>query len=297
MLNRVKKIVIVLFFIICSLIIICGIVSVVVVLVPKKRIIVEYTGERVSIVSYDGKTMVGYLKKREKKSSKWAILIHSYRSDHTFMNPYAEKYLDNGYNILQPDNRAHGQSEGNYIGLGYLDQYDILEWIKYIIIEDPGAEIVLHGVSMGATAAMILSGQEGLPENLVAIIADCGYKSAKDYLSWKINHKLHLPAFPIIQISNLSFKIAAGYYLEDCSAINQVVHSKKPLLLIHGSADATVPVEDAYELYRAASCQKDIYIAQGAGHAESLFVDENIYWEKVFGFINRFLSYSCVHTG
>ena len=107
------------------------------------------------------------------------------------MNPYARAYQEQGYNTLQPDNRAHGQSEGNYIGMGYLDQYDVLSWIGYILEKDSEAEIVLHGVSMGAATLMMLSGQENIPDNVKVIIEDCGYTSAKDYLTWKLKRRFH----------------------------------------------------------------------------------------------------------
>ena len=267
--------------------IVIGAISVVYVIVPRREVSGHYSGKRISIKAADGIKLIAYEKGTDASGHKWALLIHSYRSDHTFMNPYAEGYLEAGFHVIQPDNRAHGESEGMFIGMGYLDQYDILCWIDYIIDMDPDAEIVLHGVSMGAAGLMMLSGQENLPGNIVAIIEDCGYKSAKDYLAWKLNQKLGLPAFPIIPITNVAFKIAAGYYMYDASAIDNVKNSNIPTLFVHGEDDQTVPVRDAYELYNAASSKKDIYIVQKAGHGESIEKDKARYWEEVFGFIDK----------
>lgn len=66
------------------------------------------------------------------------------------MYSYAEEYSNRNYNVLLPDNCAHGNSQGSFIGMGYLDQFDIFEWINYIVSIDDNAEILLHGVSMGA---------------------------------------------------------------------------------------------------------------------------------------------------
>ena len=220
-------------------------------------------------------------------TNKWALLIHSYRSSHSFMNLYAAEYQAQGYNTVQPDNRAHGRSGGKWIGMGYLDQFDILCWIRYIQEKDPDAEIVLHGVSMGASALMMLSGQEGLPENIKVIIADSGYTSASDYLTWKLKQRFHLPPFPVIPIANISFKIAAGYYMNDASAIEAIKKSSIPTLIIHGQDDQTVPVEDAYRLYEAAACRKDLYIVEGTGHGEAVFTDPEAYWNKVWAFIGE----------
>ena len=264
-----------------------GVISVIYVIVPRREVSGHYSGKKISIEATDGIKLTAYEKGTDAVGHKWALLIHSYRSDHTFMNPYAEGYLEAGFHVIQPDNRAHGESEGMFIGMGYLDQYDILCWISYIIDKDPDAEIVLHGVSMGAAALMMLSGQEELPENIVAIIEDCGYKSARDYLTWKLEQKIKIPEFPIIPIANIAFKIAAGYYMYDASAIDSVKNSNIPILFIHGEDDQTVPVRDAYDLFNAAGSKKDIYIVQKAGHGESLGKDGARYWEKVFNFIDN----------
>ena len=261
--------------------------SVYIIIVPHKSNKVSYTGQKVCITSFDGKQLAAYKKTPTKCGHKWVLLVHSYRSDHTLMNPYAEEYLNNNYIVLQPDNRAHGDSQGDFIGMGYLDQYDLLQWIQYIIMQDPEAEIVLHGVSMGASALMMLSSQDNIPDNIIAIIEDSGYKSADDYLAWKLKKKAHLPAFPAIPIANTAIKLIAGYSLYDASAIESVKHSKVPILFIHGTNDQTVPVGDAYDLYNAASCRKDLLIINNAGHGEAVVIDEQLYWSSVYQFINK----------
>ena len=278
-----KRIVFLIIFIILFNIII-GIASVVYVLRPQKSDI-DSGPTMESITTSDGTEL--FARVHYSNTNKWALLIHSYRSSHSFMNPYAAEYQKRGYNTVQPDNRAHGSSGGKWIGMGYLDQFDILCWIRYILEKDPDAEIVLHGVSMGASALMMLSGQEGLPENIKVIIADSGYTSASDYLTWKLKQRFHLPPFPVIPIANISFKIAAGYYMNDASAIEAIKKSNTPTLIIHGQDDQTVPVEDAYRLYEAATCRKDLYIAEGAGHGEAVFIDSETYWDKVWAFIGE----------
>ena len=239
----------------------------------------------IEITATDGISLFAAETIQDSGSHKWALLIHSYRSSHRFMNPYATEYQAHGYNTVQPDNRAHGRSGGKWIGMGYLDQFDILCWIHYILEKDPDAEIVLHGVSMGASALMMLSGQEGLPRNIKVIIADSGYTSATDYLTWKLKQRFHLPPFPVIPIANISFKIAAGYFMNDASAIEAIKKSRIPTLIIHGEDDQTVPVADAYRLAEAAACKTDLLIVAGAGHGEAVRVAPGDYWNKTWAFI------------
>ena len=44
-----------------------------------------------------------------------------------------------------PDLRGHGQSEGDYIAMGWLDRLDIINWIKYLIDNDSKVKIILYG--------------------------------------------------------------------------------------------------------------------------------------------------------
>ena len=280
--NRIKKIIAALIIIACIFTLAIGFISVIYVLRPARY---NTESEMIEITAVDGISLFAVENIQDPESHKWAILIHSYRSSHSFMNPYATEYQAHGYNTVQPDNRAHGRSGGKWIGMGYLDQFDILCWIRYILEKDPDAEIVLHGVSMGASALIMLSGQGGLPKNIKAIIADSGYTSASDYLTWKLKQRFHLPSFPIIPIANISFKIAAGYYMNDASAIEGIRKSSIPTLIIHGEKDQTVPVVDAYRLFEASACKTELLIVEGAAHGESEHVSSGLYWKKVWSFI------------
>ena len=42
--------------------------------------------------------------------------------------------------------------------MGWLDRKDVLQWIDWVLAQDSEAEIVLHGVSMGAATTMMTAG-------------------------------------------------------------------------------------------------------------------------------------------
>lgn len=90
------------------------------------------------------------------------------------MAPYARKFYDMGYNIILPDLRGNGLSEGDYIGMGWDERFDIIDLIQYIVDDNENLQIILFGVSMGASTVMYVSGEE-LPSNVKAIIEDCRY--------------------------------------------------------------------------------------------------------------------------
>ena len=102
---------------------------------------------------------------------------HGYHDRGLGMTDYGRGFYQHGYNLLVPDLRGHGESEGHYIGFGWHDHRDVIRWIYRLIEEDPSASIVLFGLSMGAATVMMVSG-DPLPPNVKCIIEDCGYTSA-----------------------------------------------------------------------------------------------------------------------
>ncbi|MEN8077226.1 alpha/beta hydrolase [Clostridioides difficile] len=246
----------------------------------------NYTDEY--ITSSDNLNLHSYEVKNITPSNKWVITVHGYTSEGINMSTYAKKYYDMGYNVLIPDLRSHGLSEGNYIGMGWDDRLDIISWINHILTENPDAEIVLHGVSMGAATVSMTSGEE-LPSNVKAIIADCGYTSVWDEFAYQLDDLFSLPEFPIMNVSSLVAQIRAGYSLGEASSIEQVKKSKTPILYIHGDQDDFVPYFMMEELYNATSSEKEMLTIKDAGHAKSSEVDPKTYWTTVYNFINKYI--------
>lgn len=215
----------------------------------------------------------------------WVIVIHGYQSQNTEMMSYGARYAEAGWNVLLPDNRAHGKSQGDYIGMGWLDKEDIASWVRWIVKRDSQAQIVLHGVSMGGATAMMCSGDQ--LEHVIGYIEDCGYTSVWDIFASELKNQFSLPTFPILDISNIVAEMKAGYNFKDASSIEQVKKSKQPILFIHGGQDDFVPTEMVYKCYDAATCEKDLFVVDKAGHAEARNYNPKNYWNKVFSFINE----------
>ena len=91
-------------------------------------------------------------------SHRWAICMHGYHDTYESMGAIAKHYSDLGWNVLLPDQRGHGQSEGDYVGWGFDERLDIVGWLNWVIRRDPEAEILLHGVSMGAASILMATG-------------------------------------------------------------------------------------------------------------------------------------------
>ena len=129
----------------------------------------------------------------------WVIVLHGYRSNPESVISVGRHFSDKGYNVLIPYMRATGESEGEYIGMGWLDKDDLKCWIDLIIKQNNNANIVLHGSSMGAATVLMASGDE-IPNNVKAIIEDSGYTSVWDIFASEAKARFNLPAFPVLNM-------------------------------------------------------------------------------------------------
>nr|WP_317333119.1 alpha/beta hydrolase [uncultured Romboutsia sp.] len=246
----------------------------------------NYTDTYIS--SSDNLKLHAYEVKNENKTDKWAVLVHGYTSEGKTLSSKAKHLYNLGYNILVPDLRSHGSSEGDYIGMGWDDRLDIINWINYIVENNPKSEIALHGTSMGAATVLMVSGEK-LPSNVKAIVADCGYTSVYDEFSYQLKQLFNLPAFPIMNFSDVVTHIKAGYCLNDASAINQVKKSITPILYIHGDKDDFVPYYMMDELYNATNSEKEKLTIEGGEHANSDLVNPKLYWSTVNNFLEKYI--------
>ena len=243
----------------------------------------DFPVEEWTLESFDGLKLHAKKFSPAENSNRWAILVHGYGRDGTFAYDYADEYLKRGWNVLVPDLRAAGDSEGQFITMGAFESRDVADWAKKISAENPDAKIVLHGVSMGAATVMMTAALE--PKNLVAVVEDCGYTSAYEMFTAQLNKIFGLPEFPVMPCANLVCKLKTGVKISDAAPINFVDKINVPVLFIHGDEDKLVPFEMMGELYDKTSAPKEKFVVNGAGHADSKRINPKIYFDKVFAFL------------
>lgn len=245
--------------------------------------------EKVSLTSGDGYTLIGNIYPGSEDSHKWALLLHGYgyTGKKEEMEYIGAEYAARGYWILAPDLRCHGESGGDFIGMGWTDRLDILQWIDQIIERDEKAAIVLHGQSMGGAAALMTAGED-LPDQVRAVVSDCAYTSAWEIFTRKLRDWYKIGPFPILYETDLIFRLRGGYDLKKASALDQVAASRLPILFIHGEADDFVPASMVRELYEAAGGPKELLTVPGAGHGLANYVDPEGYYSAVFSFLERY---------
>ena len=257
-----------------------------------KEKFLQRPSEHVTIQSRDGLTLHGDLFLSENPSKRTVILCHGYTScGMNDCSTMAEYFMERGYNALIVDHRAHGKSEGQYVGFGILDRFDCLKWIKYVIgrLGDE-SEIVLYGVSMGASTVLMASGSDEFPTNVKAIISDCAFTSPYDVFKHILKRDYHLPPRPIMDINERMCREKAGYGFRDYSTLEAVKKAPCPILFIHGKEDKFVPTDMTLKNYEACTGEKRLLLVENAGHAASLYENKELYEDTVTEFLSAYLN-------
>ncbi|HOD93385.1 MAG TPA: alpha/beta hydrolase [Clostridia bacterium] len=253
-----------------------------------KKWVDENTASIWSLTTYDNLLLKARYIKGE-NTDKWVILVHGYTAVGWHMAEFAKAYKKMGYNILIPDLRGHGESQGLYVTMGYYDSVDIIEWIYEIIKDNIKAKIVLHGISMGAATVMLVTGED-LTEHVKCVIEDCGYTCVWEIFRYNMRRMFKLPAFPILYAANIISSAKIKMDFKEVSPIKAVKKSNTPTLFIHGDADELVPFYMLDKLYESAACEKEKLVIKGAAHGESSMKEPDTYYEKVSGFIAKYLN-------
>lgn len=247
--------------------------------------------EHVTIKSRDALTLHGDYFPADNKSDTIVLCHHGYTSTGwDSCSSVAAFFVREGYDCLVVDNRAHGKSEGDYVGFGILDRYDCLAWINYINARfENKKNIILYGVSMGAATVVMTSGFKKIPENVKAIISDCAFTSPYDVFAHILKRDYHLPEFPVMNINDMLTKKTAGYGFRDYSTLDAVRETNIPILFIHGEKDDFVPTEMSRRNYKACNSPKELLIVSNAGHAAAYYENVPLYEETVKEFLKKYL--------
>ena len=239
--------------------------------------------KEITITSFDGLKLFGKYYEYQKNAT-IEIMFHGYKGNSVRdISSGVKRAFCCKRNALIVDQRASGNSEGNIISFGINEVKDCLKWIDYVINEfGNDVKIILTGVSMGAATVMNASSMD-LPKNVIGILADCGYDSAKN-ITKKYIEDMKLPSNVFYPFLKVGAKIFGKVNLEEISPIESVKHSKVPIIFIHGEKDSFVPCEMSKKCYEACTSTKKLVIIKDAEHGISYLQDPDTYVNELNSF-------------
>ncbi|WP_283700998.1 alpha/beta hydrolase [Clostridium perfringens] len=250
--------------------------------------------EDITLKSFDGLNLTSTLIMNENPTNKFIVLVHGVSICYVGSLKYFDIFYRNGFNVFIVNQRRHGKSEGKYSTYGFYEKYDVNMWIEYLKSRF-GNDIILglHGESMGAGTVM-----ETIPLNdsIKFVIEDCGYSNFHELIGFQITHAyknrlVRKILRPSLIFANFFMKTKAKFSMKKIVPIDIVASTSLPMMFIHGKEDYFVPWYMAVDLYKAKTKgYKELYLVEGAKHAEALEVNKILYEKKIMTFIEKALS-------
>ena len=236
--------------------------------------------EDIEIKSYDGLTLRGTYYEYAPDATV-ELLFHGYRGNaERDLCGGIERCFALGRSVIIIDQRAGGKSDGHIITFGVREHRDCLSWVDYAVERfGKDRKLVIGGVSMGA-ATVVMAAGEKLPDNVVCVMADCGYSSTEEIIK-KVIKDLKLPLFPVYPLIRLGGMIYGGCDIKKGSPMEAVKRATVPIVFLHGDEDDFVPYEMSVKLHEACASQKKMVTIKGAGHGLAFPVDRKRYVEAL----------------
>lgn len=236
--------------------------------------------QELSITTFDGLTLWGKYYEYA-PGAPIELMFHGYRGTaERDLCGGVQRAFSLGRSVLIVDQRGAGKSGGNVITFGVKESKDCLCWVDFMVKHfGSNVKIVLCGISMGASTVLLAAGQ-GLPRQVVGVLADCGYSSAKAIIQ-KVIGQMKLPVsllYPFVRLGGMLF---GGFDPEQANVTAALKSCKVPVIFFHGDKDDYVPCYMSRENFDACPCVKRLVITPGAGHGMCYLVDQEGYLQPL----------------
>ena len=251
--------------------------------------------ERLVLTTKDGLDMVAYEVYVEHPKAVIIFLSGIHSPSVTAFFGHARMLLDQGYASILLEMRAHGESEGDVIGLGFKEYRDTQAVVDYIRDNPRYTEtpIVVYGLSMGGAVAINSIGQ--IPE-IAALISMSSYSSWDDVFLDNMGASGLLAGIqrPFVRLYTA---IKYGWATRTINPKDEIRKlGDRPALLIHSRGDSQVPYANFERLIARAPAHVETWVREGDLHfivRDDLFLtpyEDTEYAERILGFLNRHFS-------
>lgn len=197
--------------------------------------------EAVTIPTVAGKRLAAWLLPVAESDSS-LIILHGWGGNAELMLPMALPFHRAGINVLLIDARNHGLSDSDTFSSLPRFAEDLDHAITWLRQQHPQRcrRLALLGHSVGAGAALLSAART---PGLNAVISISAF-AHPEWMMKRYLQRLHLPG-PLLNLILGYVQWVIGHRFGEIAPIRTVCNIDCPILLVHGKADTTVPVEDA----------------------------------------------------
>lgn len=214
------------------------------------------------------------------------LLLHGIHLSKPYLIPFAKAFQEMGINVLLPDHRAHGESDGQWITYGKNEIQDIIQMVNWLEKNKPFQKLSMFGISYGS----IIGSQAGLKikHKFNAFVFQSPYTNLDLIIRWTVIKRLGNWAKILIPGVRLWVKLLAGFWMNQVDVIGACSQLDKPTLFIAAEKDEVCPVYETIQCHEASAKPSEIWIIKNAKHNNIHKVaGEDVYFQRIYEFITK----------
>ncbi len=243
----------------------------------------------VSIAAADRARLSAWWLTAPESNGNCVVVLHGITDSRASSLRFAPMFLNAGYDVLLPDSRAHGESEGRFVTYGLLEKYDIIAWTEWMQTAGCGK---VYGLGESLGAAILIQSAAVRPA-FSAIVAEGSYADLREAAELRVRRMLRMPA--ILARPAARMVVGSGEYyarwvdgvnLVRVSPVSDIGRASTPILLIHGLSDSRTPFSDSEKLERA-NPRNVLWLVPNAGHIGAAAAAPEEFSRRVLGWFAR----------
>lgn len=179
--------------------------------------------------------------------------------------------LSQGISLFCFDSAGCGQSDGQYVSLGWHERDDLASVLSYLRESPFSGPIGLWGRSMGAVTVLLHADRD---QSLGAICMDSPFLSLRQVVEDLATSPHVLCPMPFwlvavaLAVIRLRVRALADFDIDDVAPLEHAKRSFVPALFMHGQHDTFIPPTHSRELYDAYMGDKEYVLIDGDHNSE-----------------------------
>ncbi len=231
------------------------------------------------ISSFEGHTIPAdyiYAKGYEgNKDNDTVILVHGLGGNRYSNYPLAEFFLEEGFNVISYDQRSSGENTAKNTTFGYLERYDLVDYVSFAEEQAPDKKMGVWGTSFGGATAALALGYD-IDSRVDFMILDCPISEMKYMIEQEMREMdMGIPISYMTWCGNIVNKLKLGFSYDDANVPKAIEEVQTPVLIINTGIDTVTPYFMGVDIYNAIyNDHKRIWTVEDSEHAE-IWLDYN----------------------
>jgi alpha-beta hydrolase superfamily lysophospholipase len=222
-------------------------------------------GEAIEAVASDGVRLGGTWHAAEAPRGGTTLLIHGFAEHPEDVCARIAALNRHGWDVAALDSRAHGRSAGNRSSFGGREGGDVSAWIDALTSSGRlrSGPLAVWGRSMGVAISTRAAADD---PRIAVLVLESPYVDLKATLAIVLRRKrVPLPGLIAHLVARRAQRLA-GISLVRPRPIDLVPKINVPVLIVHGTDDALIPLAEARRLAESFPRSAQLIAVQSAAH-------------------------------